>query len=118
MMKKCLRIGSIIFILFVLMGCETAKPLESVEIKDYQSFYESEHYEVFVRLDMDINKVYALIGFEIAAKRGTECMVGLAILENYIFLYHDAYYDVLEASHLNIFTGQDLIKIGMDVTCK
>ena len=67
---------------------------------------------------MDINKVYALIGFEIAPKRGTECSVGLANLENYIFSYHDAYYNVLEASQLNIYTGQDLIKIGMDVSCK
>jgi hypothetical protein len=109
----------IIFIsAFLFMGCETAKPLESVEINDYQSLHKSEHYEVFVRRDMDINKVYLSIGFEIAAKRGTECSVGLAILENYIFLYHDAYYNVLEASQLKIFTGQDLIKIGMDVACK
>ena len=113
---------TIIIIMFIaslsLIGCETAKPLENVQIDAYESIFKSTHYEVFVRLDMDINKTYVLIGYEISSKRNTTCSVGLDVLENYIFLYHDAYYDVIEASKLNIFTGQDLIDIGMNVTCK
>jgi hypothetical protein len=117
-MRKLRIIMSMIILSGFLMGCETAKPLENVQIDAYESIHKNTHYEVFVRSDMDINKTYVLIGYEISSKRSTTCTVGLDVLENYIFLYHDAYYHIIEASKLNIFTGQDLMDIGMNVTCK
>ena len=117
-MRKLRIIISMIILSGFLIGCETAKPLENVQIDAYESIFKSTHYEVFVRSDMDINKTYVLIGYEISSKRSTTCTVGLDVLENYIFLYHDAYYHIIEASKLNIFTGQDLMDIGMNVTCK
>ena len=53
-----------------------------------------------------------MIGYSIGSKT-TTCIVGSYEKSNYIFLYNDLYYDIVEASKLDLFTCSELTEIGV-----
>lgn len=118
-MKKMVLSILIFVLLTSLLGCsEQIQPLENPQPELFTLFYEADKYEIYKRTEIDEEKFYPLIGFPIRSDSGTSCTIGLYHLENYIVLYEDEYYDLQTGARLKLFTGNDLIEVGIDASCK
>jgi hypothetical protein len=92
--------------------------LENPQPELFGLFYMGDNYEIYKRIDINEEKVYALIGFPIISRNGTTCTIGLYHLENYIVFYDNKYYDLQTGGILNLYKGNELIDIGIDITCR
>jgi len=93
-------------------------PLENPQPELFSLFYTGSNYEIYKRIDIDDEKIYPLIGFPIESDKGTTCTIGLNHLENYIVLYGNEYYDLQSGAHLNLYNGNQLINMGIDISCR
>lgn len=107
-----------IFILIFLVGCSNAKPLDNPEPELFSVFQEKEDFTLFIRTEIDSDQFYNLMAYYIKGPRGYECFVGQDIMVNYIVLHEDKYYDVVSGAQMNLFTTDELIEWGIDVSCK
>jgi hypothetical protein len=92
-------------------------PLENPQPELFSLFYTGDDYEIYKRIDIDEEKTYALIGYPIESDKGTTCTIGLIHLENYIVLYNNEYYDLQTGARLNLYKGNELINMGIDISC-
>ncbi len=118
-MKKMVLGILIFFLILSLFGCSSkVAPLENPQPELFTLFYTGENYEIYKRTEIDEEKLYILIGFPIESDSGTSCTIGLYHLENYIVFYHEKYYDLQAGARLNLFSGNDLIVMGIHASCR
>ena len=113
-MKRIKLVFLVLIMTLVLSACEVgAEAIENVDIEDYSLLYSGENYTVFVKKDIDPDAVYTRIAHGIGHSDDDTCVVGDYEAVNYIFLYKDNYYDIVEFNKFRIIECSDLEVIGV-----
>lgn len=114
-MKRLLSCIMVMISLF-LIGCTRVESLENPEPELFSTFHEGEEYTILKRTEIP-SQAYLSIGYIINSPKGYSCVVGSYEKMHYIVLYEDEYYDIINASYLDLFTSDDLVDFGISVSC-
>lgn len=112
-MRK-LFISLLLFVLILgLAACnnEKAIPLENPEPELFSIIYESDEYSILKRTVIT-DQVYNMIAYYVGHGENT-CTVGEYHKANYLILYNEEYYDIVEANKLDLYKCSDLINLGV-----
>ena len=104
-------------IALLLVGCTKVEPLENPEPELFTSFHEGEDFSILRRTDIDPNQGYIMIGLIINSPKGYTCIVGEFERQNYLVLFEDEYYDLINGSYLKLYTANELVDWGINVSC-
>lgn len=112
-MKRLLLSTLILILLIGLVGCnnEKAIPLENPELELFSVLYENDDYSILKRTVIT-DQVYIMIAYYVGHGDNT-CILGQYHKVNYLLLYNEEYYDIIEANKLDVYTCSDLINIGV-----
>lgn len=105
-------------IALLLVGCTKVMPLENPEPELFASFYAGDDFTILKRDDIDSNQFYNAIGLIINSPKGYTCIVGEFERLNYLVLFEDEYYDIINGSYLKLYTANELIEWGINVSCQ
>ncbi|MDD3123074.1 MAG: hypothetical protein PHC62_06095 [Candidatus Izemoplasmatales bacterium] len=117
-MKRFLMIMTIFFLTILLVGCANVVTLDNPEPELFSVFHEGDNYIIFIRTEIDPDQLYDSMGYYIKGPKGYSCLVGAYEKVNYIVLYNDEYYDIINGAQMNLYTTQELIDWGVNVGCK
>jgi len=118
-MRKIVFLVLMIAFSFGISACTyQTDPLDNPQPEFFTLFYTGDGYTIYKRIDIDEEKMYALIGFLVESEKGTTCTMGLYHLENYIVFYNDEYYDLQAGAQMKLYQGNDLVNMGIDISCR
>ncbi|PKK97661.1 MAG: hypothetical protein CVV57_10895 [Tenericutes bacterium HGW-Tenericutes-2] len=104
-------------IALLLVGCTKILPLDNPEPELFSTFHEGDDFTILKRIDIDPNQIYYCIGLIINSPKGYTCLVGEYERLNYLVLFEDEYYDIINGSYLNLYTANELIDWGINAGC-
>jgi|AntAceMinimDraft_18_1070375.scaffolds.fasta_scaffold02209_3 hypothetical protein len=117
-MKKLILSMLMLAILFSVLACgEKIEPLENPQSELFSTFYEGDGFTILKRTEIDPDVMYELPAFSLKSEKGTSCIIGSEQMDNYLVLYNEEYYNVQDGTYLNLYTGNELINLGVGGSC-
>ena len=102
----------------LLLGCTKVMPLENPEPELFSTFHEGDDFTILKRTDIDPNQLYNTIGLIINSPKGYTCLVGEFERLNYLVLFEEEYYDIINGSYLKLYTASELTDWGINLSCQ
>ena len=109
------KIIMLLFVLLLLAGCtEEIEPIENPIVEDFNIFYaEDEDFTIYRRTEIDDDVIYTMIGYQLD-DGDSGLLIGSYHMLNFMVLYDDEFYTLLDGNKLGLYSGQDLIDFGID----